>query len=144
MILVVDDEESLCSLIKEILEGRGFEVETCLSVPEALSHLQKGKFELVICDINLQSGRGESVEKYMRLKNSPYEKTPFIYISGNDELLKALPTNSNRIGKPFSVDGLVEMVKRLLDTSSKEAEPKKVETKKPLHPDLEKILKGGN
>lgn len=145
MILVVDDEESLCTLIKEILEGRNYQVMTCFSVPEALGNLQKNKFDLVICDLNLKSGKGQSVEKYMRLKNSPHEEVPILFISGNDELLKTLPPSAEKISKPFSVATLLEAVERLLNppeanaVNSEEA-PKK---EKPLHPDLAKILKGG-
>lgn len=145
MVLVIDDDESICELITEILEGRGFKVESRTSVPDALKALQANQFELVISDLNLITGKGTSIEKYMRLKNSPHEKTPFLYISGDIDGIKRLPQSSHSLSKPFGVNALMEKIEELLNAKnqSKESAGEKPEKKKPMHPELAKLLKGG-
>ncbi|MGN0704612.1 MAG: sigma-54-dependent transcriptional regulator [Lentihominibacter sp.] len=52
-ILVVDDEQDYCDVLKMILEGRGYAVETCNDGREALNLLEKGSFDIVVSDLNM-------------------------------------------------------------------------------------------
>lgn len=52
-ILVVDDEQDYCDVLKMILEGRGYAVETCNDGREALTLLEKGSFDIVVSDLNM-------------------------------------------------------------------------------------------
>ena len=49
-ILVVDDEESLCEILKFNLLREGYDVETALSAEEALA-LDLAGFDLLILDV---------------------------------------------------------------------------------------------
>ena len=61
-ILIVDDEETLCEVLKINLENEGYDVDTALSAEEALL-LDLKKYSLILLDIMM----GESaVSKWPR------------------------------------------------------------------------------
>lgn len=50
-ILVVDDEKDYCDVLKMILTGKGYKVDTCGNGQEAVKKLEKKSFDLVITDL---------------------------------------------------------------------------------------------
>lgn len=50
-ILVVDDEKDYCDVLKMILAGKGYKVDTCENGAEAIKKLEKKAFDLVITDL---------------------------------------------------------------------------------------------
>lgn len=50
-ILVVDDEKDYCDVLKMILTGKGYTVDTCENGEEAVAKLEKQHFDLVITDL---------------------------------------------------------------------------------------------
>ncbi|MDO4545282.1 MAG: sigma-54 dependent transcriptional regulator [Bacillota bacterium] len=52
-ILVVDDEQDYCEVLKMILEGKGYAVDTCNNGEEALKILEKSDFDIVVSDLNM-------------------------------------------------------------------------------------------
>ena len=47
-ILVVDDEQDYCDVLKMILEAKGYQVMTCNNGQEALELLEKHSFDVVV------------------------------------------------------------------------------------------------
>ena len=70
-ILVVDDEEDLCEILKFNLENEGYEVDTANSAEEALK-MDISSYHLILLDVmmgrNLRLQNGEYAEK--RQENS--------------------------------------------------------------------------
>ncbi|NIN63645.1 MAG: response regulator [Anaerolineae bacterium] len=60
-LLVVDDEPSVRSSLREILEHEGHEVVTAASGEEALSKLSEGSFDLVLVDLKMEGINGLEV-----------------------------------------------------------------------------------
>jgi PAS domain S-box-containing protein len=56
-ILVVEDEEQLARMASLVLTQRGYEVVVASSGEEALDHLQRDSFELIISDLGLGPGK---------------------------------------------------------------------------------------
>ena len=52
-ILIVDDDENICSLLKLYLENAGFATQTCLSGRSATAQLDSGVFDLILLDVML-------------------------------------------------------------------------------------------
>ena len=50
-ILVVDDEPDYCNVLKMILSGKGYKVDTCGNGKEAVHKLEKRSFDLVVTDL---------------------------------------------------------------------------------------------
>ena len=81
-ILVVDDEESICEILKYNLEKEGYEVDCAYSAEEALAH-DIASYSLFILDIMMDRISGFDFAK--RLKNNiATENTPIIFCSALD------------------------------------------------------------
>ena len=52
-ILVVDDEQDYCDVLKMILEAKGYQVMTCNNGQEALELLEKHSFDVVVSDLSM-------------------------------------------------------------------------------------------
>lgn len=66
-VLFVDDEPSIRMTLSAILERAGFQVTMAATVPEALDHMGKEKFDLLLSDLNIgQPGDGFTVISAMR------------------------------------------------------------------------------
>ena len=116
-ILVVDDEQMLCSAIERIL-GADHYVTTVTSARDALSRLGGGeRFDLVLCDLMMPEMTG--MDLYDELQQSmPDQAARFIFMSGGaftDNARVFLARSSNEIiDKPFKSAGLRQIVRRFL------------------------------
>ena len=64
-ILVVDDEEDLCDILKFNLENEGYEVETANSAEEALK-MDLAKFHLLLLDVMMGEISGFKMAKMLK------------------------------------------------------------------------------
>ena len=62
-ILVVDDEEGICELLKQLLIESGYAVWTCSEASEALEELKKEHIDLVLTDVRLPGMSGVELTK---------------------------------------------------------------------------------
>jgi signal transduction histidine kinase len=116
-ILVIDDEQLLCSAIERIL-GANHYVTTVTSARDALSRLGGGeRFDLILCDLMMPEMTG--MDLYGELQRSmPDQLKKFIFMSGGaftDNARAFLARSSNEvIDKPFGSAGLRQLVERFL------------------------------
>jgi two-component system, NtrC family, nitrogen regulation response regulator NtrX len=111
-ILVVDDEESVRFILKQMLEKGGYAVEVKNDGEEAMEALKKGCFDMLITDINMPKMNG--IELLYKAKEA-FHELPVIFISayGKDKtILEAMKMGlSDNIEKPFRMDDVLEIVK---------------------------------
>lgn len=91
-ILVVDDEQDYCEVLKMILGGKGYTVETCNNGKEALEALEKSSFDIVISDLNMPVMDGYELLKEIRSREYDAEVimlTAFGTIENAVETMKA-------------------------------------------------------
>ena len=69
-ILVVDDEEDLCEILKFNLENEGYEVDTANSAEEAMK-MDISSYHLILLDVMMRSEE-RRVGKECRSRWSPY------------------------------------------------------------------------
>lgn len=74
-ILVVDDEQDYCEVLKMILESNGYAVETCLNGKEALDILEDRSFDVVISDLNMPVMDGFELLKNIKEREYDTEGT---------------------------------------------------------------------
>ena len=69
-ILIIDDDEELCELVSEFLEGEGFEAH-CVNDGEAgLERARSGDYDMAILDVMLPKMNGIEVLKNLRKDSS--------------------------------------------------------------------------
>ena len=118
-ILVIDDEEPICEILKYNLEKEGYEVDCAYSAEEALSH-DLACYSLFLLDIMMDRLSGFDFAK--RLKNNiSTEKTPIIFCSaldGEDDTVMGLNIGGDDyITKPFVISEVLARVRAVLRRS---------------------------
>jgi CheY-like chemotaxis protein len=117
-ILVVDDEPAVCDAIKMMLKFDGHEVQTANSSKEALSLLEKGKFDLITVDYAMVGMKGDELAAVIK-QRLPHQ--PIIMISAYAEMLQSsgnpLPGVDSIISKPFLLKDLREAIAKVLPGS---------------------------
>lgn len=72
-ILVVDDEQDYCDVLKMILMSKGYEVTSCNSGSEALDLLSRSDYDLVVTDLMMPGMNGDVLMQNMKSKGIPTE-----------------------------------------------------------------------
>lgn len=72
-ILVVDDEQDYCDVLKMILQSKGYQVTTCNSGSEALELMGKSDYDLVVTDLMMPGMNGDVLMQYIKRKGIPVE-----------------------------------------------------------------------
>lgn len=129
-VIVVDDEENLRSLVKNLLEGEGFMVITCKDTDEGYERMLKSKPDLAIVDINMPTIGG--IEFCRIIRQTPVLKNiPIIMLTvESTETNKVIGLDSGAddyLTKPFSNRELVARVKALLRRSKRKDKVNKFE-----------------
>lgn len=115
-ILVVDDEEDICTILRYNLTKEGFDVVTASSAEEALE-LDIASYNLILLDVMM--GGMSGFEMARKLKSDPCtEKVPVMFITARDtedDAVEGLDLGADDyISKPFSVREVVSRVNAVL------------------------------
>ncbi len=129
-ILVVDDEKSIRSTLKEILEYEGYKVEEAADGAEALKLLQDKHFDLAICDIKMPKLDGlECLEK----AKSAGLGTPFIMLTAHGSIDTALEATKKGafdfITKPPDLNRLMISVRNGLQQNQLQVQNQELQKK---------------
>ena len=115
-ILVVDDEEDLCEILKFNLEMEGYQVDTANSAEEALK-LDLPSYNLLLLDVMMGEISGFKVASMMK-KNKDTAGIPIIFITAkdteNDTITGFNLGADDYISKPFSLREVIMRVKAVL------------------------------
>ena len=115
-ILVVDDEQDLCEILKFNLETEGYEVETANSAEEALE-MDVASFDLLLLDVMMGGMSGFQLAK--QLKGNPMTaNVPIIFLTArdteNDTVTGFNIGADDYISKPFSIREVMVRVRAVL------------------------------
>lgn len=115
-ILVVDDEEDLCEILKFNLEIEGYDVDTANSAEEALK-LDLPKYNLLLLDVMMGEISGFKMARMLK-KNPETANIPIIFITAkdteNDTITGFNLGADDYISKPFSLREVQARVKAVL------------------------------
>ena len=118
-ILIIDDERSIRNTLKEILTYEGFEVSEAQDGMEGLKAVEKGKFDVILCDIKMPKMDGiEVLEKIQELA----PETPVVIVSGHgniDTAVEAIKKGAfDYIAKPLDLNRTLVTIRNAMDRST--------------------------
>jgi serine/threonine protein kinase len=124
-VLIVDDEPSIRSFCRHILEADGIECDEAPTAVQALDRVSGKPYDLVLLDINMPEMSGLDLLRHLReFPPSPHLKV--VMISGrysSDEMAQILLAGADDyLTKPFSVvqlQGRIKTVLRLKDAQDR-------------------------
>lgn len=127
-ILVVDDDENIREILKELLVLSGHQVVLSSNGEEALRFFYAQEFDLVITDLGMPGISGWEVNR--RIKSTHPDK-PVVIISGWGAQLSEGEIKNNRadlvLSKPFSLDQITEVTSIFMHKTTVNSEARKVE-----------------
>ncbi len=83
-VAVVDDSQFIRYLVKDILEGKGYEVKTFATGRDFLQSSELGEFDLVLLDIVLPDGDGFTLCEELR-REPAFLTLPIIFLTAVDD-----------------------------------------------------------
>jgi two-component system, OmpR family, alkaline phosphatase synthesis response regulator PhoP len=114
-ILVVEDEESLSSMLKLNLEYEGYKVIIATDGHSALDKFRNQAFDLAILDVMLPELDGFSICQTVRLEGN---RTPILFLSakssGKDRVEGLKLGGDDFLAKPFDLEELLLRVSKLI------------------------------
>lgn len=115
-LLVVDDEPTLCDILKFNLELEGYMVDTAYSAEDALT-LDLTQYALILLDVMMGDISGFDMARTM--KNSPlFASIPIIFCTAKDtenDMIDGLDIGADDyIAKPYSIRNVLARVKTVL------------------------------
>lgn len=119
-ILVIDDEEDLCEILKFNLETEGYFVDTANSAEEALK-LDIKKYDLLLLDVMMGEISGFKMASMLK-KDKKTANIPIIFITAkdteNDTVTGFNIGADDYISKPFSLREVIARVRAVLRRTS--------------------------
>ena len=119
-ILIVDDEETLCEVLKLNLENEGYDVDTAFSAEQALTYDLK-EYSLILLDIMMGEISGIKMAKMLKADVATAE-IPIIFCTARDtedDMIMGLNLGADDyIMKPYTVRNVIARVKSVLRRTS--------------------------
>ena len=118
-IFVVEDDESICQELVQILENEGYEAESLESFDNTKDDILKAAPNLVLMDINIPGINGRNLVKEIRKESD----VPIIMVTSRtsemDEVLSMSYGADDYITKPFNILEVKARMKAILRRNNK-------------------------
>ena len=116
-VLVVDDDDSYCTIIRELLVRNGYDVRVAYSVEEALSLLQEERPDLILTDLMMPEVDGITSIRQLRAM-PPHSEIPTIVVSAlvlaRERAAAAQAGADAFVAKPFSIQQLQATIQEVV------------------------------
>ena len=115
-ILVCDDDETLCYLLKEQLLEEGFAVQTVYDGQDAIEAVKSKNYDVLLLDLNMSKVSGEDVLKFVSGYTSSLQ---VIILTAQSDIKKAIKCIKmgayDFISKPYDFDDLTLTINRAIE-----------------------------
>ena len=134
-ILVVDDEDTLCEVLRFNLEVTGYDVDVAQSAEEALTKISQTPYNLIILDVMMGETSGFTLARKLKADKDTKD-IPIIFLTAKDsedDMIAGLNIGADDyIFKPYTIRNIVARVGTVLRrTMPVEEEPE--EDKNVIH-----------
>ena len=117
LILVVDDDDSYCTIIRELLVRNGYLVRLANSVDEALDLLKEERPDLILTDLMMPEVDGITFIRHLRA-SPPHSGIPTIVVSAlvlaRERAAAAQAGADAFVAKPFSISQLQATIQEVV------------------------------
>jgi len=115
-ILITDDDQTLCYLLKEELINEGYSVDITFDGKYAIENLKKKTYDLLLLDLEMTDIQGEEVLKYTKEHHPDLQ---VIVLTAKTEIRTAIQCIKDGaydfITKPYEFGQLVVIIERALE-----------------------------
>jgi two-component system, chemotaxis family, sensor kinase CheA len=117
-ILVAEDSITSRTLIKNILEGAGYHVQTAVDGAEAFAALKTGQFDLVVSDVEMPRMDGFELTRRIRGEEK-YADLPVVLVTGletREDREKGIDAGASAyiVKSSFDQSNLIEVIRRMV------------------------------
>lgn len=122
MILVADDDENLCSSMKDVLEDSGYRVSVAYDGSTAVEMTRRNNFDIILIDLKMPILNG--LETYLAIRDIRPDVVAII-ITGHakdmdDMVQEAIQKRAYTcLEKPVNMDTLISMLERIKEQKDK-------------------------
>jgi DNA-binding NtrC family response regulator len=114
-IVVIDDEEAICSGCSLVLTDQGYTVDTFLSGKPGLDAILQDSYDLVLLDLKLPDMEGMEILKHIRRDKSEMNVIIMTGYASVENAVDAMKQGAfDYLSKPFSDDELILTVKKAI------------------------------
>jgi len=122
-ILVIEDKESMRDMLKQTLEGEGYQVVTAQDGAEGIRKLSDERTGLVLTDLKLPKKDGFDVLRAAKLENPLIPVIVMTAYGTIETAVKAVKEGAyDFLTKPFDTEHLLVLIRRALDATRVAAE----------------------
>jgi len=115
-VLLIDDQADLLQVVRTILEGRGYDVDTAKNGREGVAAAMAQRYSVILTDLGMPDISGWEVAARIREK---YTEVPIILMTGWASDIPPERLKENKIQallpKPFRSDHLLAMIQQILE-----------------------------
>lgn len=115
-ILIADDDETLCYLLKEELVHEGYIVDIVYDGKDAIENIKKQPYDIVLLDLEMREVHGEKVLDYVKENNST---TQVIVLTAKSDIRTAIECIRRGaydfITKPYEFGQLCVIIERAVE-----------------------------
>jgi DNA-binding NtrC family response regulator len=117
-ILVVEDDQAMCSLLAKVLARDGYEVELVADGSSALELLRASAFDLVLTDLKMPDKDGLAVLRAAKQADPTTEVIMMTAFGSVDTAVSAMKQGAyDYISKPFPMGEILVLVQKALEKS---------------------------
>ena len=116
-VLVVDDDESIRTMLLAVLRRAGFEADAAANVAEALAHLEATNYSAVVLDVVMPGVSGIEVIRHLA-STGRHAKCVVLMTAGTESMLDDAPSAlvHTKLRKPFNIKNVVEAVRGCVES----------------------------
>lgn len=115
-ILIADDDETLCYLLKEELVNEGYNVDVVYDGKDAIENFKKKQYDILLLDLEMREVHGEKVLNYVK-ENHP--TTQVIVLTAKSDIRTAIDCIKQGaydfITKPYEFGQLCVTIERAIE-----------------------------
>lgn len=125
-ILIIDDDQTLVSLLRIALEASGYKVWTAFEGKSALDIIKNAHPDLLILDIMMPKVDGFELCRHLKLESHEYAHIPIIMLTARaqqkDKEESILVGADAYVTKPFDTTELINLIGDLINKSTAHAQ----------------------